>query len=112
MRGSLSEGCHESRRRKVPPGPAEFLPSLTSRREKKTNKLPGIILESQVRVNLGMSSAEDYKAQGNAAFARKDYDIAIDLFSKGIALDENNHVLYSNRSASYAGIQVTSIKDI
>mmetsp|Transcript_50225 Transcript_50225/g.104826 ORF Transcript_50225/g.104826 Transcript_50225/m.104826 type:complete len:522 (-) Transcript_50225:496-2061(-) len=52
-----------------------------------------------------MSSAEEYKSQGNAAFARKDFDEAIDLFSKGIALDENNHVLYSNRSASYAGIQ-------
>jgi stress-induced-phosphoprotein 1 len=54
-----------------------------------------------------MSSAEEYKTQGNAAFARKDYFEAIDLFSKGIALDESNHVLYSNRSASYAGIQVT-----
>jgi stress-induced-phosphoprotein 1 len=54
-----------------------------------------------------MSSAEEYKSQGNAAFAKKDYDEAIDLFSKGIALDENNHVLYSNRSASYAGIQVS-----
>ncbi len=82
------------------PGPAAF-PS-SSRSEKKTN-----FLESQVRVNLGMSSAEEYKTQGNAAFARKDYFEAIDLFSKGIALDESNHVLYSNRSASYAGIQVT-----
>jgi stress-induced-phosphoprotein 1 len=58
-----------------------------------------------------MSSAEEFKTQGNAAFARKEYDEAIDLFSKAISLDESNHVLYSNRSASYAGIQVTRSLD-
>ena len=53
-----------------------------------------------------MSTAEEFKSQGNAAFAKKDYYEAIDNFSKAISLDANNHVLYSNRSASYAGIQV------
>ena len=43
------------------------------------------------------------KDQGNKAFAAKDWDKAIDLFSKAIAIDPKNHVLYSNRSASYAG---------
>ena len=53
-----------------------------------------------------MSTAEEFKSQGNAAFAKKDYYEAIDNFSKAISLDANNHVLYSNRSASYACIQV------
>nr|GAT46225.1 activator of Hsp70 and Hsp90 chaperones [Mycena chlorophos] len=50
-----------------------------------------------------MSSAAELKDLGNKAFAAKDYDKAIDLFSQGIALDPKNHVLYSNRSACYAG---------
>ncbi|KAF9972925.1 Hsp90 cochaperone, partial [Modicella reniformis] len=47
-------------------------------------------------------SAEEFKAQGNQAFLAKDYPTAIDLFTKAIELDPNNHVLYSNRSACYA----------
>lgn len=43
------------------------------------------------------------KDLGNKAFAAKDYDTAIDLFSKAIALDSKNHVLWSNRSAAKAG---------
>jgi stress-induced-phosphoprotein 1 len=50
-----------------------------------------------------MSDANALKDQGNKAFAAKDYDKAIDLFTKGIALDPQNHVLYSNRSAAQAG---------
>jgi hypothetical protein len=53
-------------------------------------------------------SAEELKAKGNAAFTAKNYDEAIDCFSQGIAIDPNNHVLYSNRSACYAGLQVCS----
>jgi stress-induced-phosphoprotein 1 len=53
-----------------------------------------------------MSTAEDFKTQGNAAFAKKDFIDAIQFFTKAINLDSNNHVLYSNRSASYAGVQV------
>ncbi|KAJ7477153.1 activator of Hsp70 and Hsp90 chaperone [Mycena galericulata] len=48
-------------------------------------------------------SAAELKDLGNKAFAAKDYDKAIDLFTQAIALDESNHVLYSNRSAAYAG---------
>ncbi|KDR83497.1 hypothetical protein GALMADRAFT_1338233, partial [Galerina marginata CBS 339.88] len=47
--------------------------------------------------------ANALKDQGNKAFAAKDYDTAIDLFSKAIALDPKNHVLWSNRSAAKAG---------
>jgi stress-induced-phosphoprotein 1 len=43
------------------------------------------------------------KQKGNAAFAAKDWDSAIDLFGQAIALDPSNHVLFSNRSAAYAG---------
>ncbi|KAG9053986.1 Hsp90 cochaperone [Serendipita sp. 407] len=47
--------------------------------------------------------ADLLKQQGNAAFAAKQWDSAIDLFGQAIALDPSNHVLYSNRSAAYAG---------
>ena len=50
-----------------------------------------------------MFQANTLKDQGNKAFAAKDYDNAIDLFSKAIALDSKNHVLWSNRSAARAG---------
>ena len=43
------------------------------------------------------------KDQGNKAFAAKDYDKAIDFFTKAIALDPKNHVLWSNRSAARSG---------
>ena len=47
--------------------------------------------------------ADLLKAQGNKAFAAKDWDTAIDLFTQAIDLDPKNHVLYSNRGAAYAG---------
>ncbi|CAG8500949.1 6389_t:CDS:10 [Diversispora eburnea] len=47
----------------------------------------------------------DYKAQGNKAFAAQEYDKAIELFTKAIELDPTNHILYSNRSASYASLK-------
>ncbi|CAE6396415.1 unnamed protein product [Rhizoctonia solani] len=50
-----------------------------------------------------MSDSNALKDQGNKAFAAKRYDEAIDLFTKAIALDPSNHVLYSNRSAAKAG---------
>lgn len=48
-------------------------------------------------------SAEELKNQGNKAFSAKDYDTAIELFSKAIELDPTNFVLWSNRSAAKAG---------
>jgi stress-induced-phosphoprotein 1 len=47
--------------------------------------------------------AEELKNQGNKAFQAKDYDTAIDLFSKAIELEPSNYVLWSNRSAAKAG---------
>lgn len=48
-------------------------------------------------------SAEEYKAEGNKYFAAKDFEKAIDLFTKAIdASPTPNHVLFSNRSAAQA----------
>lgn len=49
-----------------------------------------------------MSTADELKALGNKAIAEKNFDEAIEAFTKAIELDGSNHVLYSNRSAAYA----------
>ncbi|GME85561.1 unnamed protein product [Ambrosiozyma monospora] len=50
-------------------------------------------------------SAEELKAQGNKAFSAKEFDKAIELFTKAIEVSPTpNHVLYSNRSACYTSI--------
>ncbi|WFD27919.1 Hsp90 cochaperone [Malassezia nana] len=56
-------------------------------------------------------SVSELKAQGNASFAAKDYDSAIKHYTDAIAAAESQgekdglHVLYSNRSASQAGLK-------
>ncbi|QYS96967.1 hypothetical protein H0G86_004204 [Trichoderma simmonsii] len=49
-----------------------------------------------------MASADELKALGNKAIAEKNFDDAIDKFTQAIALQPENHILYSNRSAAYA----------
>ncbi|KAM0477863.1 hypothetical protein ACHAPX_005629 [Trichoderma viride] len=49
-----------------------------------------------------MASADELKALGNKAIADKNFDEAIDKFTQAIALQPENHILYSNRSAAYA----------
>lgn len=51
-------------------------------------------------------SADEYKAEGNKFFAVKEFDQAIEQFTKAIeASDAPNHVLYSNRSACHASLK-------
>ncbi|KAH6900418.1 heat shock protein STI1 [Thelonectria olida] len=49
-----------------------------------------------------MSSADELKALGNKAIAEKNFDEAVDKFTQAIAIQPENHILYSNRSAAYA----------
>ncbi|KAI5467472.1 hypothetical protein BGZ63DRAFT_449603 [Mariannaea sp. PMI_226] len=49
-----------------------------------------------------MASADELKALGNKAIADKNFDEAIDKFTQAIALQPENHILFSNRSAAYA----------
>lgn len=44
--------------------------------------------------------AEALKTQGNAAFERGDWALALTHYSEAIAIDGSNHVLYSNRAAA------------
>lgn len=46
--------------------------------------------------------AEAFKSQGNAAMQRKEYPLAIDLYSKAIALAPLNPIYLSNRAAAYS----------
>lgn len=54
---------------------------------------------------LMLLQAASLKAEANKAFAAKDYTTAVKLYSDGIALDPQNHVLYSNRSAAKSGLK-------
>lgn len=51
----------------------------------------------------GGKSADELKQLGNEAFSRKDFDEAISFYSEAIKINPKNHVLFSNRSACYAG---------
>lgn len=55
--------------------------------------------------NTETMQAETLKQQGNTAFQSGQFDKAIQLFSEAIKLDEQNHVLYSNRSACYVSLK-------
>ena len=48
-----------------------------------------------------MSSANDMKLKGSECLTKKDFEGAVEWYSKGIQIDPNNHILYSNRSAAY-----------
>ena len=43
------------------------------------------------------TEAERLKKLGNDAFAAKNYDVAIKIYTDAMAIDQSNPVLYSNR---------------
>lgn len=47
--------------------------------------------------------AAKLKEQGTEAFKNKEFDKAAKLYGEAIALSNSDHILYSNRSAAYAG---------
>ena len=59
------------------------------------------------------SKADAFKAQGNQLFADGDDVGAAEAYAKAIALDPENHVLYSNRSGAYlrAGKATEALSD-
>jgi stress-induced-phosphoprotein 1 len=48
-----------------------------------------------------MSESDKEKEKGNAAFAAKNYDSALNFYTVAIKLHDKNHVLFSNRSVTY-----------
>ncbi|KAI0080039.1 hypothetical protein K474DRAFT_1582858, partial [Panus rudis PR-1116 ss-1] len=48
------------------------------------------------------SAAETFKAKGNSLMSSKQYDEAIENYTKAIELDPTNAVYYSNRAAAYS----------
>jgi len=50
-------------------------------------------------------SEDEFKQKGNDCFSKKDFEGAIKWFSEAINVNPNNHVFYSNRSASYASLK-------
>jgi hypothetical protein len=48
-----------------------------------------------------MEDAAALKEQGNERFKAKDFQAAIDAYSKSLELNSNQHLCYSNRSAAY-----------
>lgn len=61
--------------------------------------------EAPVSAATEHDAAEDaallFKNKGNLAFKNRKYDEAIKHYTNAIMVDDTNHVLYSNRSASY-----------
>lgn len=54
---------------------------------------------------MAQTTAEEYKDLGNAAFSSQDFDVAIANYTKAIQLDPQNHIYFSNRSASHAALK-------
>jgi len=68
--------------------------------------------EAGTRRKAGLT-ADQLKAKGNQAFKDKDYDAAIDFFTRAIKLDPNNHIFFSNRSAAYvAKVRTSAVKTL
>lgn len=63
-------------------------------------------VESNTSQTAASESVESYKSQGNSKFVNGRYKEAVDLYTKGIELDSENHILYGNRAASYLKLEM------
>ena len=63
--------------------------------------------------SISTTDAEEKKKLGNEAFSAKKFDDALKFYTEAIALDSNNAVYYSNRSACHAskGAWKESVED-
>jgi len=50
-------------------------------------------------------SVDEFKAKGNQHYTAGHFQDAVKWYTKAIGVDAKNHVLYSNRSAAYLGVQ-------
>ena len=59
----------------------------------------------------GTEEAEDAKLLGNAAFQRKEYDVAIKQYTKAIQIQGEGalHIFYSNRAACWIALKATCL---
>ena len=51
-------------------------------------------------ITIKAQDADAYKKEGNLKFATSKYEEAIELYTKGLELDSENHILYGNRAAA------------
>lgn len=49
-------------------------------------------------------SAAEFKAKGNAHLQKKEFDAAIEAYTRAIELEPSDHIFYSNRSAAYLSL--------
>ena len=58
-------------------------------------------------------NADAYKKQGNLKFTSSKYEEAVELYTKGLELDSENHILYGNRAAAYLKLErfVNALRD-
>ncbi|RDW76355.1 putative Hsc70 cochaperone (SGT) [Aspergillus mulundensis] len=87
----------------------QSLASIYSVYEKLRNKSPAAgssSTESQAekkpQAGTPTPESDKLKSEGNAAMARKEYSIAIDLYTKALAIAPANPIYLSNRAAAYS----------
>ncbi|KAL4741470.1 hypothetical protein BDV11DRAFT_183181 [Aspergillus similis] len=87
----------------------QSLASIYSVYEKLRNKSPSAgssSTESQAekkpQAGAPTPESDKLKSEGNAAMARKEYSVAIDLYTKALAIAPANPIYLSNRAAAYS----------
>ena len=48
-----------------------------------------------------MSTAQDHKERGNAYYQRKEYDAAVEWYTRSLDVDGDQHATYTNRAAAH-----------